>query len=763
MINFKKSCLMSHSVIWCGRQVNQLGVTYNPRSIASFLAMDLPSTGEQLSKFIHGINFFRPVLPNFSRVSELIYLELNRLALLIGSRKNRKLASTKVIWTPQLRNCFKSILELIQTPLTLGFPSENDQVFVISNASDHGFAVIITSTPPGLKVPLMECSHTPVGMISGLFSEQQRHWGIIEREMYPLVLVTEKLRTILHRSKGFKFITDNLTLKSFLMGSTALEMRRPIGDKLMRWKLRLMPFNFTTEHIVGTSNLFTDMVSRLTGKVPDDMKITLQEEEDGFEKDLDPIVGMIHLLDSMADTDFELPSLASIKESCGIVMKVGGKIAIPNNNISLIHRILVAAHSLAHRSVKTTEDEIRKFFTWTYLHENVVKFVSSCLHCGVGDSSLIINRPLDHQMRSVVPFALIHLDFFQFEEKYVLVIKDDFTGTVGLFHRDKATPADAAACLSSWIACHGAPRTLLTDNGTHFKNQLLADMVKKYNFHHRFTLPEVHRSNGSIESINKQIMFLLRALRSELRLPVTRYAELLPMIQSIINSSPSSRLNNRSPFEIVNGTPPQTVLMSVLNKEKGEWIYLRDWDKRFQNLVLELWRSIDALHLEVDLARVRRDKYNSRKYGRQLNLTIGDFILFSRPTEKKSQFIWMGPYQVMAVVSNLVFKIRDILTHEEIIAHAARLKKLTSDVPYIDERVLEQAKFLKYEYKFTSITNVKKEQLQIKWSGPKYYEHTYEDAEDIFIHYPKQVLHFVQVHSSSAAVKNIANKLGIDV
>jgi hypothetical protein len=265
LLNFEKSTLIGNWVIWCGRHVSGKGVTFNPKAIEPFLSIPPPVSGEDLTKFIHGVNFFRPILMDFARIALPIYEELNRLSIQTGSRKNKRLSSTKVIWTTILKKSFEDTKELIKEPLTLGFPAESDDVFLITDASDYGFAAIATSTRPDPIVHFTKRVHTPVGMVSGTFTEQQRRWTTIDKEFWPLVLASEKLRTILHRERGFTYVTDSMTLKSFLEGSVALELKRPIGDKLLRWKTRLHPFNFTAVHLKGTSNLFADMVSRLIG------------------------------------------------------------------------------------------------------------------------------------------------------------------------------------------------------------------------------------------------------------------------------------------------------------------------------------------------------------------------------------------------------------------------------------------------------------------------------------------------------------------
>lgn len=53
--------------------------------------------------------------------------------------------------------------------------------------------------------------------------------------------------------------------------------------------------------------------------------------------------------------------------------------------------------------------------------------------------------------------------------------------------------------METWIARHGVPRQIVTDNGTHFVNKELKSLCEKYNIIHIRTAPYHPRTNGLAE------------------------------------------------------------------------------------------------------------------------------------------------------------------------------------------------------------------------------------------------------------------------
>ncbi|CAF1451460.1 unnamed protein product, partial [Didymodactylos carnosus] len=107
------------------------------------------------------------------------------------------------------------------------------------------------------------------------------------------------------------------------------------------------------------------------------------------------------------------------------------------------------------------------------------------------------------------PFQIIAIDFVgplnrtPSENRYVLAITDLFTRWVTAVALPNCTATVTAETLfKNYICRYGVPTTILSDNGPHFRNQLLQSLEYKIGIHHIFSSPYHPQSNGVIERFN---------------------------------------------------------------------------------------------------------------------------------------------------------------------------------------------------------------------------------------------------------------------
>ena len=101
----------------------------------------------------------------------------------------------------------------------------------------------------------------------------------------------------------------------------------------------------------------------------------------------------------------------------------------------------------------------------------------------------------------------------QSSDKYLLVMIDPFTHFVWI---ELISTKDADSVLDAFvrrILCEeGAPRAMLTDNGSEFKNKTLRDLMEALEVNHQFA-PAYHPQSNQAERANRFI--------TELSMPVT--------------------------------------------------------------------------------------------------------------------------------------------------------------------------------------------------------------------------------------------------
>ena len=88
---------------------------------------------------------------------------------------------------------------------------------------------------------------------------------------------------------------------------------------------------------------------------------------------------------------------------------------------------------------------------------------------------------------------------------YVLVSQDLFTKWVEIVPLRKSTGKTIKKAFHDTILCrYGAPKVLVTDNGTEFINKLLVQVAEEYKILHT-TVPPYHAQANSIERANRTL------------------------------------------------------------------------------------------------------------------------------------------------------------------------------------------------------------------------------------------------------------------
>jgi len=88
-----------------------------------------------------------------------------------------------------------------------------------------------------------------------------------------------------------------------------------------------------------------------------------------------------------------------------------------------------------HCGYRATQLTIAKYFYWTSILKDVETFVRSCLHWLSTASVDTVPRPLGHALNAESPNQMVHFDYCyvmrgEDDFKYVLIVKDDFSGYV---------------------------------------------------------------------------------------------------------------------------------------------------------------------------------------------------------------------------------------------------------------------------------------------------------------------------------------------
>jgi hypothetical protein len=359
-----------------------------------------------------------------------------------------------------------------------------------------------------------------------------------------------------------------------------------------------------------------------------------------------------------------------------------GRIWVPDYD-SLRMRIAVLAHlgQSGHVGTRAMLATIKRTYIWPRMHKVIKEIKDSCFACASQGKSRV-PRPLGDVAHSTRPFEAIHADWLSLENvtvedsfftgdafvgKYILLIRDDFSGFTRLYVCAKADSAHAVESILDWIACFSTPTWVCTDGGPHLVQGLMTDLMKRLESAHMITPVYASWSNGFIERAVGLVVETIKKLLAERQLQIADWKPLVALVQHRLNHTPSRVLGDRTPFEVATGQKSSTSLSLIATatpRERDGRIArtLEDLTQRQTTILDEYIPQIQehlwSMHYVVESTRAksRRDaqeefakrKGLNRRPPREIN--VGDWVLHMRYGGKlrnKLMTYWAGPKQVI--------------------------------------------------------------------------------------------------------------------
>ena len=410
VLNPKKCRFNLARVEYVGHVINHEGLHFSEEKLNNMLLYEKPIYQRQLKSFLGLASYFRDHIKNHS----ILVYDLQRLIEPYNPKK-------KIIWTEETSTRFFEVRTAVAECPKLFFIDENAPVTLCTDACDYGVGAYLFQTIDGKE--------QPISFLSKSLNKTQLKWSTIEKECYAIFWALYKLDYLI-RDIEFLLKTDHANL-TFLNTNSK--------QKVQRWKLSILQYNFDLEYFEAIKNNVADDLSRIN--MPDDV------------------------------TEDELLTLCPLMDSN----------TIPRDKYKLIS----AVHNsrVGHFGVEKTINKLdSQNYNWPDRLLHVKQFVRQCPCC---QKMSKLKIPITTHPFTLAAYGIMDrinvdtigpLPMDDNGNQYIVAIIDCFSRFIELYPVKDTSAPSAAVPLVDFSGRYGIPAEVLTDNGTQYANQLMKEL-----------------------------------------------------------------------------------------------------------------------------------------------------------------------------------------------------------------------------------------------------------------------------------------------
>ena len=345
------------------------------------------------------------------------------------------------------------------------------------------------------------------------------------------------------------------------------------------------------------------------------------------------------------------------------------------------------AQVAAHAGVKKTQQWIRKHYYWPNLHRDVEDYVLSCDRCARWKTGRVTTAPMGYLPEAREPGEVASIDITgpyatsRRGNRYLLTYVDHFTKwaeAVPLPDKEAATVADAL--VMQIFARHGVCDKLLSDRGRNFTSELLRETCRLLGVKKLFTSPYRPQGNGQVERFHRTLHAGLAMYANP---SGTNWDDHLNLVLWAYRSQPHSS-TGYSPYHLTHGAemkgPTDRELAAYERKRRRE----TGVKGHLARLAGQLRRARQAANRKLAGVRQRQHERHDLR-ARRIEYRPGQLVYRKQMVKgRKLEPKWLGPYQVLKKISDLVYTIQ--VGKKEVNVHVEQLKLCRASREELRER-----------------------------------------------------------------------------
>lgn len=721
-----KCHLLKSKVQYLGHVVSAEGVAPDPDKLAAVKDWPVPTTIQEVRRFLGFAGYYRRFIKNFTRIAAPLQ------DLLKGQQCKKTFRSPSIQWTAELENSFTQLKKMLTEAPILAYPDYNLPFHLYTDASNMGLGAVLAQVQGGQERVIAYASRSlrPT-------ERNDQNYSSFKLELLALVwAVTDKFKHYL-AATPFVAFTDNNPLSH-------LQTAR-LGAMEQRWASRLANYQFTLKYRSGKSNVNADALSRLTpAAVPDPVEDEWEEIEmpafysytklqstqsirfptdqdqnqstncpslenidwKAIQKGNRTLRVLYTLLASNNQhlsqdhhNDPELKSLwrqrKRLFNSKGLLVRRTLnprtherilQIIVPKQDASLI---LEAYHDQSgHFGCQKTEMTIRDRFYWIGMREAIEQWCRKCIYCTLSRREGTEQRAPLHPIKSHRPLELVALDHVKLQPSksghtYALTMVDHYTKfAVVVPVKDMTAKTTAEVFWKNFVRPYGYPEQILTDQGPAFESDLFQELCSLYGCKKIRTTAYHPQCNGLCERMNKTIIDMLKNVPQQQR---SNWPDLLQEITYLYNNTTQCS-TGYTPYYLMfgrQGKLPADVKLNLPNEDTQHPLPHSDWVIDHQKRMNE---ANEIVENRMKLVHQRQeDNFNSNAKAKPLQ--IGDRVWKKKNhrTSKLDDQWELIPYTIQAIPFPEVYKIIRDTDQQEKVVHRNQIKPcLAEGIPELE-------------------------------------------------------------------------------
>ena len=571
-LNREKCEFNKKQLSFLGHIVNEHGVSPDPLKTAAILNMDKPKTPTELRRFLGMVNQLSKFSPFIATVTKPL----------------RELLSTKKSWSwGHFQDQAKSELT---KPTVLALYDPAAKTKICADASSYGLGAVL----------LQQHSQQwrSVAYASRAMTETEQRYSQIEREAQGIVWSCEKFSDYII-GKTINLETDHKPLVP-LLSKTNLDRLPP---RVLRFRLRLMQFDYTISHVPGKLLYTADALSRAP-IANADVDYCDHATELFVQSVLSYLPASTDRLDVFRKAQSADPTCAKLMNFCskgwpnrkeiqGDLLQYSAAklhLSVVDNLLLYANRIVVP-HSMraevlqkvhqGHQGIQRCRLRISSAVWWPRISRDIEDYIKSCPICQ--QSTIPPTEPLLQTKLPNHPWERVAADLFQLKGKSYLVVVDYFSRYVEVQSLSITTSASVVNALKAIFARHGIPATFVSDNGPQFDSQEMKRFAECYGFNHVTSSPHYPQSNGLAERTVKTIKSLFANSQDPYMALMSYRATPLPFCKL-------------SPAELSMGRQIRTDVPQLKTAHIPTWPYLENFRVQDEKYKAEQKHNYDKRH-----------------------------------------------------------------------------------------------------------------------------------------------------------------------